>query len=208
MFSFVLNQTGRACSQTKIWVISCELGRHQEATETKKRYRCWLKQLTLSVRLVEIRFRGAAACAFLRWRGNPCSGSEGCTQAVPRLYTGCTQAVPRLYPACTQAVRRLYPGRTQAVPRLYPNCTQAVPSWKTFPVADFWFFLFVLVSLFLWMMGGYRGGARNLPTGGLMLPTRGLTILVPEPWNQTEANRNRNRTVSTLLALRCNNYLD
>ena len=36
----------------------------------------------------------------------------------------------------------------------------------------------------------------------------GLTILVPESWDQTEANKNHNRTVSTLLALRCNNYLD
>ena len=26
-----------------------------------------------------------------------------------------------------------------------------------------------------------RGGARKFPTGGLMLPTKGLTILVPKP---------------------------
>ena len=53
-----------------------------------------------------------------------------------------------------------------------------------------------------------RGGAKIISDRGLMLPTRGLTILVPKPWNQTEAHKNHNRTVSTLLALRCNNYLD
>ena len=31
-----------------------------------------------------------------------------------------------------------------------------------------------------WVVVG-RGGARKFPTGGLMLPTRGLTILVPQP---------------------------
>ena len=51
-----------------------------------------------------------------------------------------------------------------------------------------------------------RGGARKVPTGGADASDGGLTILVPEPWNQTDATRIRNRTVSTLFAMLCNSY--
>ena len=51
-----------------------------------------------------------------------------------------------------------------------------------------------------------QGWRQESSDGGLMHPTGGLTILVPEPWNQTDATRIRNRTVSTLFAMRCSSY--